>query len=153
MKGRKPIPSKLKILHGNPGKRDITPEPEPSKGRPILPEGLDEHGEAAWLEAVRLMEDMALLTIAEGPLLEMYAHAASGYRQARDAIAKTGIVLVTNKNGDADVKRNPFSVELHKYREAMLKLMIELGMTPVARARIGQVGYKNDSDPAARFIG
>ena len=147
MKGRPPIPAKLKLLHGNPGKRDIQDEPEPPKGVPSMPGGLGEHGERAWSEAASLLDEMGMLTLAEGPLLFLYSQAMQGYYEAQQSVAKLGLVLTQKKKtGEIEVRRNPFSVELHKYRESAHKLLVELGLTPIARARLGVGAQKAESE-------
>jgi P27 family predicted phage terminase small subunit len=65
-----------------------------------------------------------------------YCTAYGGWMLARKAVLKTGIVLVQKTDDGIDAKRNPFSVELHKYREEMNRLLPELGLTPSARARM-----------------
>ena len=151
--GRPPIPAKLKILNGNPGKREIPPEPIPVPGRPDVPYGLDQVGLEAWESAVVLLSDMGIITTAEGPLLELYAHACSGYRSALDAVSRTGVVLVSvGKDGQTEVKRNPFTIELHRYRDSIHKLLSDLGLTPVARARLGSLTFNKEYDPMAEFI-
>lgn len=152
MKGRNPIPAKLKLLHGNPGKRDIPEEPQPPSGRPPMPDDLDEHAQIAWQQVATLLDEMGVLTVAEGPVLEMYARAASGYRQALDSVNRSGIVLIQPGKDGTEVKRNPFSVELHKYREVMIKLLVEMGLTPVARARLGLANQQSKTSIFREFL-
>jgi P27 family predicted phage terminase small subunit len=51
-------------------------------------------------------------------------------------------VLVQKTKDGTDIKRNPFSVELHKYRDEMNKLLPELGLTPASRSKVSA----NDPD-------
>jgi P27 family predicted phage terminase small subunit len=57
--------------------------------------------------------------------------------KARQLVRTTGIVLVEkSKDGKRTISRNPISVELHKYREEMNRLLPELGLTPASRQKL-----------------
>jgi hypothetical protein len=49
MRGRKPVPTHLKIIRGNPGKQAINKsEPKPSDREPIMPEVLQGEALVEW---------------------------------------------------------------------------------------------------------
>ena len=49
MAGRKPKPTAIKELEGNPGKRKLNnKEPKPDKGMPVCPEWLPPEAKAEW---------------------------------------------------------------------------------------------------------
>ena len=76
--------------------------------------------------------------MAEAALLELYADTFSKYQTARRMVDRLGIAIVKkDKDGKLEARPNPFANQLHKYRDAAAKLLVEMGMTPVARARIG----------------
>lgn len=152
VKGRPPKPASIKLLEGNPGKRDVPREPQPLYGVPRIPPSLDEIGLQAWQRMVDAIGHTGTLTQAEWALMEVFADTWSKYTQARDQVNRLGIALVTrNKDGAPEAKRNPFASELHRYRDALIKLMVELGLTPIARARMGMANDE-EFDPAAEFI-
>ena len=66
--GRKPIPSALKILNGNPGKRPIRPEPSTPVGAPPMPKRLKADAVAVgkWKELVPILLSMGTLTVGDG---------------------------------------------------------------------------------------
>ena len=133
MAGRKPRPTKLKLMLGEPNKDRINDkEPEPTAGRPQMPDNLDGLAEAAWVSLVDSLEDMGLLTVADSHLLELYAHTYSGYREAVSKQKEYGQVLLQ----DGTAKRNPFMFEVHSHRNELLKILIEFGLTPSSRSRI-----------------
>src|SRR5690606_20560473 len=97
---------------------------------------LDSMASKAWDDLVDILDQMKILTQADGQLLELYAVSYSQYRQALDNMNKTGKVLITKTAKCTQVRRNPFAVEFHKYRDALNKMLTELGLTPSARSRI-----------------
>src|SRR5690606_36938676 len=63
-KGRKPKPTNLKVLEGNPGKRPLNQnEPKPKPIRPKCPTWLDKEAEKMWRSLAPELESLHLLTI------------------------------------------------------------------------------------------
>ena len=65
---RKPKPTKLKLIDGNPGKRPINmDEPEPKRRVPFMPKWLKEYPVAVkeWKREVRILDDMGIMTVAD----------------------------------------------------------------------------------------
>ena len=63
MAGRKPKPTAMKVLEGNPGKRKlIKKEPVPAKGMPVCPEWLMPEAKVEWQRLAELMNQMGVLT-------------------------------------------------------------------------------------------
>ena len=62
MAGRKPKPTAIKKLEGNPGKRKLnTKEPIPAKGMPDCPEWLLPEAKKEWERLADLMNQMGFL--------------------------------------------------------------------------------------------
>ena len=62
MAGRKPKPTAIKKLEGNPGKRKLnTKEPIPAKGMPNCPEWLMPEAKKEWERLADLMNQMGVL--------------------------------------------------------------------------------------------
>ena len=63
MAGRKPKPTAIKKLEGNPGKRKLnTKEPIPAKGMPECPQWLLAEAKKEWERLADLMNQMGVLT-------------------------------------------------------------------------------------------
>ena len=63
MAGRKPKPTAIKKLEGNPGKRKLnTKEDIPVKGRPTCPEWLLREAKKEWDRLADLMNQMGVLS-------------------------------------------------------------------------------------------
>ena len=75
-KGRRPKPTRLRVIEGNPGKRKIADdEPKPLAGVPPMPDQL--HGDAAeeWERVAPLLAKVKILTHADRAALACYCHA------------------------------------------------------------------------------
>jgi len=93
-RGRRPTPTRLKYLTGNPGKRPLNPyEPRPE---PSVPECPPELGPAAKREWERLVGDLArlnLLTNLDRAALAAYCGAYSLWADATEQIQKYGAMI------------------------------------------------------------
>ena len=62
-RGRKPKPTAIKELEGNPGGRPLNPnEPRPDKKAPRCPSWLEEEAKKEWKRMGRMLEQAGLLT-------------------------------------------------------------------------------------------
>ena len=66
MRGRKPKPTQLKVLDGNPGRRPLNDrEPQPPEGAPEPPEFLDAEARAEWFRTAGVLQQMGTLSKAD----------------------------------------------------------------------------------------
>lgn len=133
-------------------------EPTPPSGAPDKPDYFDDLKDggvasASWDRLVKLFGEMGMLNKADATLMELYAVTYSGYRQALVSVTKTGQVLLlrVDENKKMEVRRNPYSVELHKYMDRLAKLLAEMGLTPSSRTRVATTGDISD-DPLAAIL-
>ena len=102
MRGRRPKPTRLKMLTGNPGKRPLnTSEPRPDVAIPECPSEL---GPVARREWDRLAGDLAalrLLTNLDRAALAAYCGAYALWAEATEAIQKYG-TMVKSPSGYPD---------------------------------------------------
>ena len=76
-RGRKPKPTAMKELEGNPGKHPLnTSEPKPNKKAPACPKWLEPEAKKEWRRLAKQMEAIGILT-------EVDMAAFAGYCQAR----------------------------------------------------------------------
>jgi phage terminase small subunit len=91
MQGRKPIPTAVKELRGNPGHRPLDDrEPQPKVGEPPMPSGLSRYAKQAWKRMVPILLDMGVLTVADGDALMLYCEAYASWKTAMIDIKKNG---------------------------------------------------------------
>jgi len=139
MRGRKPKPTQIKILEGsfvkNP-QRQNTREPDAPDRLPRCPSHLNDVGKKKWRETLALLKEMGIASAAYADLLELYADTYSSWRDAREKVLKLGIATITKVDGSFVIQRNPFETAMHKYRDALMKIEAELGLTPSAKSRL-----------------
>lgn len=134
MRGRKPKPTALKILDGNPGRRPLRErEPEPRIGRPSCPHWLDLEAKREWRRISRELHAMGLLTQADRAALAAYCQCWSDWRSAVEAIREHGRTFSTEKG---EIRQRP-EVALGQKALTLLKsYLVEFGLTPSSRTRI-----------------
>lgn len=142
MRGRKPKPTALRVIEGNPGKRAInTAEPHAGPlGNP--PADLDGISLAKWHEMSRLWRLVA--SAADRDQLAEYCRLEAERVEAMEKLAEQGPVAFTA--GGAPVQ-SAWKIILNKCREDMRKIAVEFGGTPASRARV----KPNGEAPQSKF--
>lgn len=149
MKGRKPTPTKLKILKGNPGRRPVnTAEPKMSAELPTCPKHLQGEARKEWRRSVKLLHESGILAAVDRAALAAYCSAWERWIEAEEAIKLQGMIQ-TSPNGYPIL--NPYLSISNKAMEQMRAFLTEFGMTPSSRSRI-KVEKKEDEDPMDAFL-
>lgn len=134
--GRRPQPTSLKLLRGNPSKTKPNPdEPKPPEGAVEMPKGLSKAAQLAWKELAPICVGMGTLTLADvrpfATLCELQA---------------TFAVAVGRKGTDL------FDPRLERDTAVALRPYYALfGLEPVSRARI--VVPKKREEPTSKWAG
>ena len=149
MRGRKPLPSNVVRLRGNPGKRKPNDaEPRPAPATPSCPAYLGEEARKEWKRLSRELAALGLLTrIDRGPLAA-YCQAHALWVEAVRSLERYG-TMVKSPNGHP--MQSPYVAVANRQVEIMGRIAAEFGMTPSARTRI-RVGDKVPDDPFAAFL-
>ncbi len=80
--GRKPLPTHLKIIRGNPGKRALPKhEPEPAVGAEA-PDWLTPEAAKHWPIVAKQLLDARVLTEMDGPALSLYCESFAQWKNA-----------------------------------------------------------------------
>lgn len=135
MPGRKPLPTSLKVLRGNPGKRPLNHrEPKPgSKAKlPKAPSFLNDRAKKEWRNMGKRLFDMGLLTELDETALAMYCWSLSRWIQANGEIEEYGAVLVQGSK----LKQSPWVAIANEAWRQTIRMMAEFGMTPSSRSRV-----------------
>lgn len=145
MKGRKPKPTALKVVTGNPGRRALNKnEPKAPASHAIEPPPtLSAQARVHWDKAVELLESARVITAMDVTALALLCDAHARYQQANEALAKYGMVV---KSPSGFPMQSPFLAMANKASEQMLKLLTEFGMTPSSRARVSAVTGGGEED-------
>lgn len=95
-RGRKPKPSALKELEGNPGKREInTNEPHPVKKAPPCPKWLETEAKKEWRRLAKQMEQLGILTEVDMTAFAGYCQAYARWKEAEEFISRHGAIVKT----------------------------------------------------------
>lgn len=130
---RQTIPTQLKLLRGNPGKRPLPKdEPEPAAGAE-MPDWLSKEAAAHWPVVARQLEQARVLSQLDGAALGLYCEAFARWRNASDLVAIHG--MVTNA-GTGRLIQSPYLTIAIQASEQMTKMLVEFGMTPSSRTRV-----------------
>ena len=154
--GRKPKPTALKIISGNPGKRKL-PDAEPkfSPSQPDAPLFLNSDANAEWDRLSLLLYDSGVLTDVDRSALAAYCQAYGLWAQAEREIAKLQEISVLNglilKTKDGNYIQQPLLGIANKARADMVRYASEFGMTPSSRTRIETSGAIKKTNPFAQF--
>ena len=133
-RGRKPKPTALKELEGNPGKRPLNKnEPKPDKKAPRCPAWLEEEAKREWKRTGRLLEQLGLLTEMDMAAFAGYCQAYARWKEAEEFITQHGTMIRT-PNGY--LQQVPQVSIAQTNLKIMLKFCEQFGLTPSARSRM-----------------
>ena len=157
MRGRKPKPTHLKLLEGNPGHRPINgAEPKPTAGLPTCPAHLNPSAKAEWKRLVQELEAIGILTRIDRAVLAGYCQAWGRWVEAERKLAESPPLLRTPAGY---VQLSHWLTIANREREFMLRYMTELGLTPSSRTRLSVQPpvqkpweFRWADDPAREFI-
>jgi P27 family predicted phage terminase small subunit len=144
LRGRRPTPTNLRLLQGNPQRRPL-PQNELA---PLIPSDVPEppgylqgYAAAEWRIVARELHRLGVLTVIDTAVLAAYCQSYMRWRLAEEALQRmvdkdplmNGFVI-RRRNGEAG--SNPLVHAARRAATEMLRFAGEFGMTPVARARI-----------------
>jgi P27 family predicted phage terminase small subunit len=134
VRGRRPKPTRMKALTGNPGKRPLNEqEPRPD---PIVPDCPPELGPAAQREWARLVGELSslnMITRLDRAALATYCGAYALWAEATVAIQKFGAMV---KSPTGYPMQSPYISIANRQAEIMMRIASEFGFTPASRSRI-----------------
>jgi P27 family predicted phage terminase small subunit len=158
-RGRRPIPTHLKLLRGNPGRRplrDDEPQPEQSIDVPEPPPFITGYAADEWWIVAVELHRLGLLSKIDLPPLAAYCHSYGQWRMAVEALARMAAndpvmngMIIKSKYGDA--VQNPLVSIARRHAGDMVRYATEFGLTPAARSRIA-AGVTSDGAPG-KFAG
>ena len=98
MAGRKPKPTAIKKLEGNPGKRKLNKnEPVPAKGMSECPDWLLPEAKAEWERLCEKLSDMGVLTEIDMAAFAAYCQSFARWKEAQEHIDEEGSTFATDK--------------------------------------------------------
>jgi P27 family predicted phage terminase small subunit len=154
MRGRKPTPTVIRALQGNPGKRPLNQnEPQP----PATEDGFESPppeiagnrtAAAEWVRLVPMLRRCRQITQADRiALIELCAEWAI-YQDAMSQVVKLGLVV---KAPSGYPILNPYRSVALRALAQVNKMLPELGLTPSSRSRVKTEGPGPDGDDFSVF--
>jgi P27 family predicted phage terminase small subunit len=134
MRGRRPKPTRLKVLTGNPGKRPLNAtEPRPDPAVPDCPPELGETARREWNRLVGELVALRMVTNLDRAALAAYCGAYALWAEATEAIQKYGSMI---KSPSGYPVQSPYLAIANRQAEIMMRIASEFGFTPASRSRI-----------------
>lgn len=135
MRGRKPIPTVLKVLRGNPGQRKLNDhEPQhASLSTDDPPELTDPVALAEWRRVAPLLSDARQVLVVDRAVLVGYCQKFGQWLALEEEAAKHAFII---KAPSGYPIPNPALCMANTAFGLMLKAAAELGITPSSRSRV-----------------
>ncbi len=134
MRGRKPKPTRVKVITGNPGKRPLNlNEPRPEPAVPECPPELGASAQREWTRLVGELASLRVLTNLDRAALAAYCGAYALWAEATEAIGKYGVMI---KSPTGFPIQSPYVSIANRQAEIMMRIASEFGFTPASRGRI-----------------
>jgi P27 family predicted phage terminase small subunit len=134
MRGRRPKPTRFKLLTGNPGKHPLNhDEPKPEALIPDCPAELGPVARKEWERLATELGKLRLLTTLDRAALAAYCGAYALWAEATENIQKFGTMV---KSPSGYPIQSPYVAIANRQTELMMRIASEFGFTPASRSRI-----------------
>ncbi len=134
--GRRPKPTAIKELEGNPGKRALNKsEPKPNRltRAPVCPQFLKGLARTQWNKMAPQLARLGVLTNIDLDALARYCTLYQRWRDAEREVARLGVIIRTT-NGN--LVQNPHLNVANRCNEQLNSLAAEFGLTPSSRSKV-----------------
>ena len=133
-RGRRPTPTSLRVLRGNPSKRRLPEgEPKPSAAFPSCPPHLPTEAKKEWKQAAMLLMELGLLTKIDRAALAAYCVAWGRWVEAERALQQYGLML---KSANGFPMQIPYLAVANKALDQSRLPLASFGMSPASRTRV-----------------
>lgn len=162
--GRRPLPTAVKKLRGNPGKRPLNKnEPAAPARDPVMPKGLSAAAAREWKAILPELRQLGVLSTIDGKALAAYCHAYARWMEAEREVKRLGIVVeepimhFDRETGESELdgyryKKNPAVTISETAMKIMKSFLVEFGMTPSSRSRVHIEKPAAEADPLEQFL-
>ena len=142
--GRRKKPVELKIIQGNPGKRKL---PKPKNPKPVTEEfspamELEGYALEYWNKLYEILKLQGVLKSSDIMELTMLAYYCGKFKELTDQLKGQDISCYSDKG---NAYQNPLWGALNTCQDRIQKMLIQFGMTPVARTGIMEEAEHNEN--------
>ena len=153
-RGRKKLPTAtLKLRDTFRRDRRSAAEPVPDVVAPECPACLSNDAKTEWFRIVPMLQNMRLLAQTDLVALADYCQAWGDWQAGRRNVQRLGYFV---KGAAGGMVANPALRVQDKASQRMLKLAVQFGLTPVARASMHPPGHGKETpathDPKKRYF-
>jgi P27 family predicted phage terminase small subunit len=152
---RKPQPTALKILRGNPGKRKLpAAEPKPPADGIEPPDYLDELARRKWDAMLPLLQAVKVMTRADVEALARYCDTYSWWMRVRAVLRKDGDTYpILNDKGEVKyIAQRPEVAIAHKLAAQLHVLESDFGLSPASRTKLSTAELEKPQDDLEAFF-
>lgn len=138
MAGRKPLPTKLKLVRGTLQKCRANPdEPSPNPELPDAPPHLSPEALEEWERLAQELYELGILSSIDRAALAAYCQAYGRWVEAEEQLRNPdGSMKLTETTANGTIVQNPLVGIANKSLELMHKYLTEFGMSPSSRTRV-----------------
>jgi len=134
MRGRKPKPTQLKKLAGNPGHRKLSlDDMRPEVAAPVMPSGATKTMREFYKQHAQPLADLRVVTTADATAFHMMA---THFDVALDAARRVRKEGLTRIDVLGRMHKHPLLQVFRDNSKAFLAYAVEFGMTPSARSGV-----------------
>ena len=149
----KTIPTNLKILYGNPGKRPLNAnEPKPKPTIPKCPAWLGPIAKKEWRRVVPELDRLGLLTCVDGAALEGYCESYGKWVEMTQFLKKFEKQGYMFKTPSGYMQQLPQVSMAQRYLVLVKAFCSEFGLTPSSRCRMTMPGQAEEDDPMEAML-
>ena len=152
--GRRPQPTALKVLRGNPSRRRLNaaePHPPPvtdAFDTPPSPLADDPLAQVEWRRVAPMMRSCGMVSEAEATALIALCQQWSRYLEAQAKVRSMGMLI---KAASGEPVTNPYLAVADKALTQCQHLWRELGLTPSSRSRM--TVHPTTAPPVSKWAG
>jgi len=151
-RGPPPLPTRLKLIAGNPGKRRLNAaEPTPAAERPELPPALKlpatraaQLARGEWDRTVGELVDLGVLTRIDRAVLEAFVVNYGIWAAAIEHVLAVGAMVKAPQSGVP--MQNPNVAIAKNAMKLWMAAAAELGIGPASRSRVSRVEPSKEDD-------
>ena len=148
-RGAKPLPTKIKLLHGTLRKHRMNAhEPKAQPSMPSCPAELGPLAKREWKRISQHLSAMGLLTTIDRAALALYCDNYGRWLEAIKALQQYGVVI---KSPNGYPMQSPYVAIANKAGEQVRLLLAEFGMSPASRVRVHAQPAAPEEDPFTRY--